>query len=217
MNATKKTEIKLLTAALASLIGVIEEQLSLTTQSLIEQNPNTAKKAFDYRHQVIELTLQVMQRSLNLTHSYHQDDEMTRYVVTAWKMAVLLEKTAFIILETLSYIRYVNIASIPQAKNMLINMQDHILVQFNDIIVSYTQIDQKKIDNIKEKESIIRNIYNSFVRDILTNDLSDSNMKMQTLYFFNIAKNFERVSNLLRDIAETLQYQINGINFENKK
>lgn len=80
----------------------------------------------------------------------------------------------------------------------------------HEVIKAYTTLDDKKAISVWTQDHEVDEIYNGFVRELLTYMMEDPRNISPCTHLLFIAKNIERIGDHATDIAEHIHYLIHG-------
>ncbi|MZR31894.1 phosphate signaling complex protein PhoU [Sneathiella litorea] len=190
--------------------GLAETQLEAAVRSLTERNTELALKTIEGDKAVDELELAIDNMSIRLLALRNPVADDLRLVISALKIASLLERVADYAANISKRVIALNtaptiapISSIPRMGEMVRRMID-------DTLKAYTNGDSDLAYDVWKRDQDVDQLYNSMFRELLTFMMEDPRSITSCTHLIFMAKNIERIGDHMTNIAEIIIYQVTG-------
>jgi phosphate transport system protein len=204
-----QTAIINLAASVAGAVGYIEEQISMITEGIMQYNPDKMKIVHDYTKNVRKLTFETIQKTLETFVIYKPKGHDAKFILVSWRIATALERISILLSQIADQSSDLNLNDIQGAKTAFVNIQNSLMSQTYNMVITYTAEKKELIQDIITKETHIQNIYKSFFKEMIINLIENPKLISKTEKALHIAKLFEMVASYMREIAEHLIYKYN--------
>lgn len=202
-----QTAIVNLAASVAGAVGYIEEQITITTDTIIQYNPEKIKTAIDYTKNVRKLTFETIQKTLETFVIYKPKGNDAKFILVSWRISTALERISILLSTIAEQSHDLNINDIQGAKTAFLNIRDSLMAQTYNMVITYTADKKDLIQEIILKETHIQNIYKSFFKETIVNLIENPKLISRAQKALHIAKLFEMIASYMREIADHLTYK----------
>lgn len=201
------TEIIQLLAVVCGSVGYIEEQVTHITEGIIEKNPSKIESVKQHHLNIRKLTTDATQRTIQIFVKHKPKGDQAKILLVSWRIAVALERISVLLADSAAHSHKLDLQDIPGAKTAFINLQESLMAQTYDLVISYTAEKPQLIPQIIAKEAHIRNIYKGFFKDMMILGAKDQSIHEHIELCLGVAKNFEMTAHYIHEIAESLKYK----------
>ena len=203
-------ELKQLHALIGRMGGLVETQLEGAVQAVLKRDPDLAQR--------------IRQGDKEIDRLEHDADAMAlRLIALRQPMAVDLRNTIAALKIAADLERFGDYAKNVAKRAIAISQMPHIpspgldrmarLVQamIKDVLDAYLENDTDKAIAVWNQDVEVDQLYNSLFRELLTYMMEDPRNITGCTHLLFIAKNIERMGDHATNIAETVHYQVKGV------
>ncbi|HQS83626.1 MAG: phosphate transport system regulatory protein PhoU [Alphaproteobacteria bacterium 16-39-46] len=203
-------ELNRLTAMILEMGQLLEAQLEKVLECLTKGDNKIAQEIVDKDIEVDRLENKIDTSAVRLLALRQPVASDLRNVVAALKISAHLERMAdyavnvskrVIALNQMGPIKYVS--SITRLVRLVQEM-------IRDVLKAYSQLDDKAAHEIWKRDEEVDELYNGFVRELLTYMMEDPRNISPCIHILFIAKNIERMGDHVTNIAEHIHYLVHG-------
>lgn len=203
-------ELNRLTAMILEMGQLLEAQLEKVLECLSKGDNKIAQEIVEKDIEVDRLENKIDTGAVRLLALRQPVASDLRNVVSALKISAHLERMAdyavnvskrVIALNQMGPIKYVS--SITRLIRLVQEM-------IRDVLKAYAQSDDKAAYEIWKRDEEVDELYNGFVRELLTYMMEDPRNISPCTHILFIAKNIERMGDHVTNIAEHIHYLVHG-------
>ncbi len=203
-------ELGRLRGLLTEMGGLVENQVSLATQAILNQDTAMATRAVELDPSVDALERQAEQMVIQMLALRQPMANDLRQIVAALKITAALERIG-------DYAKNVARRSIvlgqfrlPFSLTGIANMSRLVQQNLQLVIDSMGESDPAKAVQVWRSDEAIDDLYNSIFRELITYMMEDPRNITPCTHLLFIAKNLERMGDHATNIAETVHYAVTG-------
>ncbi|MBO0333675.1 phosphate signaling complex protein PhoU [Sneathiella sp. CAU 1612] len=190
--------------------GLAESQLEAAVRSLTERNTELALKTIEADKAVDELELSVDNMSIRLLALRNPVADDLRLVISALKIASLLERVADYAANISKRVIALNLAPSLAPISSIPRMGEMVRRMIDDTLKAYTNGDSDLAFDVWKRDQEVDQLYNSMFRELLTFMMEDPRSITSCTHLIFMAKNIERIGDHMTNIAEIIIYQVTG-------
>lgn len=190
--------------------GLAESQLEAAVRSLTERNTDLALKTIEADKAVDELELSVDNMSIRVLALRNPVADDLRLVISALKIASLLERVADYAANISKRVVALNLAPSLAPISSIPRMGEMVRRMIDDTLKAYTNGDSDLAFDVWKRDQEVDQLYNSMFRELLTFMMEDPRSITSCTHLIFMAKNIERIGDHMTNIAEIIIYQVTG-------
>ena len=203
-------ELKQLNTLISRMGGLTETQLDGAIQAVLRRDPELASRVLEGDKQIDELEHEVDSLAVKLLALRQPMAVDLRYIVSALKTAADLERFGDHAKSIAK--RAIAISRVPRIPAPgLDRMARMVQAMIKDVLDAYLENDTDKAVKIWRQDAEVDQLYNSLFRELLTYMMEDPRNITGCTHLLFIAKNIERMGDHATNIAETVHYQVRGV------
>ena len=190
--------------------GNVETQLIYALQSIDERDSDLARRIVDRDVKIDSLYERILDLSIRLFALRQPMANDLRFVISTNKIAADIERIGDQTKNIAKASRW--LAEIPTSKNVLSisNLAKLVQDSFRKVMNAYNENDSSKAKKIWLEDVEINKGYDILFRETLTYMLEDPKNIASCSQIIAIAKNLERIGDLIQNIAEMIFFIKNG-------
>ena len=190
--------------------GNVESQLSYAIQSIEDRDSILARRIIERDIKIDSLYERVLDLSIRLFALRQPMANDLRFVISTNKIAADIERIGDQTKNIAKASKW--LAEIPISKNVLSisNLSKLVQDSFKRVVNAYNEKDSSKAKKIWLQDTEINKGYDILFRETLTYMLEDPKNIASCSQILSIAKNLERIGDLIQNIAEMIFFIENG-------
>lgn len=204
-------ELALLDKKVAQMGGLAEHNLGRAFDALEKRDPRTAETVIRSDRNIDALQREIEEQVISMIARRQPMANDLRHVMAAIRISGDLERIGDLAKNIAK--RALAIAHEPHPKPLISgfrHMVELALRQLKDVLDAYAERNAERAMQVWHEDTQIDAMYNSIFRELLTYMMEDPrNISLATHLLFG-AKNIERVGDHTTNIAETVNYMVNG-------
>jgi len=204
-------ELALLDKKVAQMGGLAEHNLGRAFDALEKRDPRVAESVIRSDRNIDALQREIEEQVISMIARRQPMANDLRHVMSAIRISGDLERIGDLAKNIAK--RALAIAHEPHPKPLISgfrHMVELALRQLKDVLDAYAERDAERAMRVWREDTQIDAMYNSIFRELLTYMMEDPrNIGLSTHLLFG-AKNIERVGDHTTNIAETVNYMVNG-------
>ncbi|WP_169546065.1 phosphate signaling complex protein PhoU [Sneathiella aquimaris] len=190
--------------------GLAESQLEAAVRALMDRNTDLAQATIEADVAVDELEQKIDSLAIKLLALRNPVADDLRLVISALKIASLLERVADYSANIAKRVIALNLAPAIRPVSAIPRMGEMVRHMIDDILTAYAQEDVELAYDVWRRDRDVDQLYNSMFRELLTYMMEDPRSITSCTHLIFMAKNIERVGDHMTNIAEIIVYQITG-------
>lgn len=199
-----------LAAVVCGMVGYVEEQVINITEGMMEQNPLKIDSVKNHQKNVRKLALEATQRTIEIFVKHKPKGDQAKLLLVSWRNAISLERITNLLVDAGRQSSNLALYNLKGAKTAFMNIQQSLMAQTYDLVISYTADKPELIPKILAQESHIRNIYKGLFQDMIKLGTKEADLLTNIEACISIAKIFEQVAFYIHEIADNLNYKYNN-------
>ncbi|MBL4666656.1 MAG: phosphate signaling complex protein PhoU [Sneathiella sp.] len=196
--------------AILKMGGLAEIQLKAATKALVDRNTELAKKTVKADTEVDELEKSIDTMAVRLLALRHPVADDLRLVISALKIASLLERVADYAANLAKRVIALNQAPAIPKISAIPRMSELVRCMINDTLTAYAQNNSDLAYDVWRRDQDVDQLYNSMFREVLTYMMEDPRSITSCTHLIFMAKNIERIGDHMTNISEIIIYQVTG-------
>ncbi|MEH6475353.1 MAG: phosphate signaling complex protein PhoU [Sneathiella sp.] len=196
--------------AIIKMGGLAEAQLKSATQALVDRNTELARQTIDADVAVDELEKNIDTMAVRLLALRHPVADDLRLVISALKIASLLERVADYAANLAKRVIALNKAATLPMVGAIPRMSELVRHMIDDTLTAYSQNDDNLAQEVWRRDQEVDQLYNSMFRELLTYMMEDPRSITSCTHLMFMAKNIERIGDHMTNISEIIIYQVTG-------
>ena len=190
--------------------GLAESQLEAAVRSLTERNTELALKTIEGDAVVDELEHTIDNMAIRLLALRNPVADDLRLVISALKIASLLERVADYSANIAKRVIALNSAPAIAPISSIPRMGEMVRRMIGDTLTAYVHEDPDLALDVWTRDQDVDQLYNSMFRELLTFMMEDPRSITSCTHLIFMAKNIERIGDHMTNIAEIIIYQVTG-------
>lgn len=190
--------------------GLAESQLEASIRSLSERNTELALKTIEADKTVDELENSIDTMSIRLLALRNPVADDLRLVISALKIASLLERVADYAANIAKRVIALNLAPSIAPVSAIPRMGEMVRRMIDDTLTAYSSGDADLAYDVWSRDQDVDQLYNSMFRELLTFMMEDPRSITSCTHLIFMAKNIERIGDHMTNISEIVIYQVTG-------
>ncbi|MEC9346534.1 MAG: phosphate signaling complex protein PhoU [Pseudomonadota bacterium] len=194
--------------------GRVESQLSAAMDALIKRDSVAAERLIAYDREVDQLEEQINDLAVRMLALRQPVASDLRTIVAVLKIAGDLERMGDYAKNISKRTLVINQAPPIRAVGSLPRMTDRVQVMLDSALTAFVKHDADAAEVIWKQDEAVDESYNSLFRELLTYMMEDPRNITAATHLLFIAKNIERLGDLVTNIAETIHFIASGERME---
>lgn len=190
--------------------GIAESQLESAVRSLVGRDSELAQKTIEGDAAVDEMERAIDSMAVRIIALRNPVADDLRLVLSALKIASILERVADYAANISKRVIALNQASIIRPVSTIPRMSDLVRRMIDDTLKAYAQGDTELALEVWARDQEVDQLYNSMFRELLTYMMEDPRSITSCTHLIFMAKNIERIGDHMTNIAEIIVYQVTG-------
>ena len=203
-------ELNRLISMILDMGHLVESQLEKVLESLTQGNAVLAQEVIDGDLEINHLENKIDTGAVRLLALRQPVASDLRNVVAALKISVNLERMADYAVNVAKRAIQLNHMGPIQYISPITRLVRLVQEMIRDVLKAYTQLDDEAAFEIWGRDKEVDELYNSFVRELLTYMMEDPRNISPCIHILFIAKNIERIGDHVTNIAEHIHYLVKG-------
>lgn len=196
--------------AIIEMGGLTESQLECAVRALVERNTDLAQSTIEADVAVDELESSINNMAIRMLALRNPVADDLRLVISALKIASLLERVADYSANLAKRVIALNLAPAVRPVSSIPRMGEMVRHMIDDILTAYAQNDADLAYEVWRRDQEVDELYNSMFRELLTYMMEDPRSITSCTHLIFMAKNIERIGDHMTNIAEIIIYQVTG-------
>ena len=204
-------DLETIQALIMKMGGLVEEAIVGSAKSLEERDEELAKQVRENDDRIDALEEQVNQEAARVLALRAPTASDLRTVLTVIKISANLERCgdyAKNIAKRNSVL--VQMQPVENAPKALRRMAREVELMMKDALDAYIQRDPDLAESVRERDEDVDQMYNSLFRELLTFMMEDPRNITACMHLHFIAKNLERIGDLVTSVCEQVIYLVTG-------
>ncbi len=190
--------------------GLAEAQLQAATKALMERNSDLAQDVIDGDREVDQLEKAVDNMTLRLLALRNPVADDLRLVISALKIASILERVADYSANIAKRVIALNQAPALGPVSTVPRMSELVRRMIHDTLSAYAEGDAVLAREVWHRDQDVDQLYNSMFRELLTYMMEDPRSITGCTHLIFMAKNIERMGDHMTNISEIIMYEVEG-------
>ncbi len=190
--------------------GLAEAQLQAATKALMERNSDLAQDVIDGDREVDQLEKAVDNMTLRLLALRNPVADDLRLVISALKIASILERVADYSANMAKRVIALNQAPALGPVSTVPRMSELVRRMIHDTLSAYAEGDAVLAREVWHRDQDVDQLYNSMFRELLTYMMEDPRSITGCTHLIFMAKNIERMGDHMTNISEIIMYEVEG-------
>jgi phosphate transport system protein len=196
--------------AIIEMGGLAESQLEAAIRALVDRNSDLAQKTIEADVEIDELEKSIDAMAVRLLALRNPVADDLRRVISALKIASLLERVADYSANLAKRAIALNMAPAQRPASTIPRMGELVRHMIDDTLTAYAQNDVELAYDVWRRDQEVDQLYNSMFRELLTYMMEDPRSITSCTHMLFMAKNIERIGDHMTNIAEIVIYKITG-------
>ncbi len=204
-------DLEAIQALIMKMGGLVEAQILDAAKSLDERDEELAERVRDADEQIDALEERVNEEAARLIALRAPTASDLRTVLTVLKMSASLERCgdyAKNMAKRTSVL--VQMQQIEGAAKSIRRMAREVELMMKDALDAYIQRDAELAEQVRLRDKDVDQMYNALFREFLTFMMEDPRNITACMHLHFIAKNIERMGDLVTSVAEQVIYLVTG-------
>ena len=203
-------ELSRLSDLISRMGGLAESQLEDAIQALQTRDSSLAEQAVENDRQIDDLHIEVDELAIRLLALRQPMGADLRHIVTGLKIAPVVERIGDYSKNVAKRASALN--QMPPVKPLFTIPRMGRLVRdmVKDVLDAFLNNDVEMARDVWMRDKEVDDMYDSLFRELLTYMMEDARHITACTHLLFIARNIERIGDLATNIAELIQYQVEG-------
>ncbi|MGY8956471.1 MAG: phosphate signaling complex protein PhoU [Alphaproteobacteria bacterium] len=203
-------ELSRLSDLISRMGGLAESQLEDAIQALQTRDSSLAEQAVENDRQIDDLHIEVDELAIRLLALRQPMGADLRHIVTGLKIAPVVERIGDYSKNVAKRASALN--QMPPVKPLFTIPRMGRLVRdmVKDVLDAFSNNDVEMARDVWMRDKEVDDMYDSLFRELLTYMMEDARHITACTHLLFIARNIERIGDLATNIAELIQYQVEG-------
>ncbi len=203
-------ELSRLSDLISRMGGLAESQLEDAIQALQTRDSSLAEQAVENDRQIDDLHIEVDELAIRLLALRQPMGADLRHIVTGLKIAPVVERIGDYSKNVAKRASALN--QMPPVKPLFTIPRMGRLVRdmVKDVLDAFSNNDVEMARDVWRRDKEVDDMYDSLFRELLTYMMEDARHITACTHLLFIARNIERIGDLATNIAELIQYQVEG-------
>ncbi|KAA0258876.1 phosphate signaling complex protein PhoU [Deferribacter autotrophicus] len=203
-------ELITLKTGIARMSQIVIEMLNNDITALVERNSDLAKQVIETDNEVDKLDVELDELCLKVLALYDPKAIDLRYIVTASRLIVDLERIGDHCVDIAKEIIKIN--EIPPIKPYLDlpKMAESAGIMIKEAINAYFEIDTKKALSVIKRDDYIDNLHTQILRELLTYIVEDIRKTKGAISLMFVTRSIERIADHATNLAEVVYFMATG-------
>ena len=195
---------------LASMCQVTTSMLQDATKSLVTRDSVLADSVIDRDDEVDDLDTRIDEHCLKMLALYEPKAVDLRFVVTALRIIVDLERVGDHCTSIAKEVKKLNQSPPVKPYIDLPNMADAAVAMLQDAITAYFNRDIKSALEIIKRDDVIDRLDDKITQELLTYISSDQDNTRNVISLMFITRSIERIADYATNVAEMIYFMVTG-------
>jgi len=203
-------ELSRLSDLISRMGGLAESQLEDAIQALQTRDSSLAEQAVENDRQIDDLHIEVDELAIRLLALRQPMGADLRHIVTGLKIAPVVERIGDYSKNVAKRASALN--QMPPVKPLFAIPRMGRLVRdmVKDVLDAFSNNDVEMARDVWMRDKEVDEMYDSLFRELLTYMMEDARHITACTHLLFIARNIERIGDLATNIAELIQYHVEG-------
>ena len=203
-------ELSRLSDLISRMGGLAESQLEDAIQALQTRDSSLAEQAVENDRQIDDLHIEVDELAIRLLALRQPMGADLRHIVTGLKIAPVVERIGDYSKNVAKRASALN--QMPPVKPLFTIPRMGRLVRdmVKDVLDAFSNNDVEMARDVWMRDKEVDDMYDSLFRELLTYMMEDARHITACTHLLFVARNIERIGDLATNIAELIQYQVEG-------
>ena len=203
-------ELSRLSDLISRMGGLAESQLEDAIQALQTRDSSLAEQAVENDRQIDDLHIEVDELAIRLLALRQPMGADLRHIVASLKIAPVVERIGDYSKNVAKRASALN--QMPPVKPLFTIPRMGRLVRdmVKDVLDAFSNNDVEMARDVWMRDKEVDEMYDSLFRELLTYMMEDARHITACTHLLFIARNIERIGDLATNIAELIQYQVEG-------
>ena len=203
-------ELSRLSDLISRMGGLAESQLEDAIQALQTRDSSLAEQAVENDRQIDDLHIEVDELAIRLLALRQPMGADLRHIVTGLKIAPVVERIGDYSKNVAKRASALN--QMPPVKPLFTIPRMGRLVRdmVKDVLDAFSNNDVEMARDVWMRDKEVDEMYDSLFRELLTYMMEDARHITACTHLLFVARNIERIGDLATNIAELIQYQVEG-------
>jgi phosphate transport system protein len=204
-NQLRQVRDKLLLMA-----GTVESMIASSVQALVERNPDLASRTIEKDHSVNKMEVETDELCLVILAKRQPMGSDLRFITLALKMVTDLERIGDLAVNICE--RAIELSAEPPLGfyDDIVRTADIVQSMVRDAIDSFIKADDKKAEDVINRDDEVDELYHNLFRDILQMMRKDPAAIQRGIHLQSVAKWLERIADHSTNLAELVVFMVQG-------
>jgi len=197
--------------------GRVEAQLSAAMEAIVQRNSEKAKLVIEADVEIDRLESQINELTINLLALRQPMASDLRRIVSAIKIAGDLERFGDYSKNMAKRTLVINSAPAIRPVFGIARMSERVQGMLDNVLEAHVNGDVEKAKRVWSSDEEVDDAYNSLFRELLTYMMEDPRNITVATHLLFVAKNIERMGDLVTNIAETIHYAVSAVVLDDER
>ncbi len=195
---------------LASMCQVTTSMLEDATKALLTRDSELAESVIDRDDEVDDLDTRIDEHCLKMLALYEPKAVDLRFVVTALRIIVDLERVGDHCTSIAKEVKKLNLSPPVKPYIDLPNMADAAVAMLQDAITAYFNKDIESALEIIKRDDVVDRLDDKITQELLIYINSDRNNTQNVISLMFITRSIERIADYATNVAEMIYFMVTG-------
>lgn len=210
-------ELTKINNSILQLGGLVEVQISDAVRAIARRDSERAEAVIAQDHRIDDLEEQVNTDAVRVLALRQPMASDLRVIVSAIKIAGDLERIGDYAKNISKRTLVINQSPPISSSRAIPRMAELVQAMLADVLTSYVDLDSAKARQVWMADQEVDELYNSLFRELLTYMMEDPRNITAATHLLFIAKNIERMGDLVTNIAERIFFTDTGNQIEDER
>ena len=203
-------QLKRLDNLIAEMGGLAEVQLSEAIEAMIRRDVDRAADVAAADARLDDMEVEIDRHAVNLLALRQPMAKDLREIVGALKISSMIERIGDYAKNVAKRtVTLVEMAPVPSAQTVA-RLGQLAQEMVKDVLDAYIERDSDKAEAVRQRDKDVDALYNSIFRELLTYMMEDPRSISACTHLLFAAKNFERMGDHATNIAEVVEFLVEG-------
>ncbi|WP_416899705.1 MAG: phosphate signaling complex protein PhoU [Minwuia sp.] len=207
-------ELGKLNNTILELGGLVEVQIQEAMRAISRRDSEAAESVIRMDSRIDDLEESINEMAVRLLALRQPMAGDLRTIVSAIKIAGDLERAGDYAKNISKRTLVINQSPPISSIRAVPRMADLVQTMLNDVLTAYSDVDPHKAHQVWEADQEVDELYNSLFRELLTYMMEDPRNITAATHLLFVAKNLERMGDLVTNIAERIYFTSTGDQIE---
>lgn len=204
-------DLEMIEGLIMKMGGQVEEAIAQATEALVEGDADLAAKVRAGDKGIDAMEQQVSEEAARVIALRQPIATDLRTVLTVFRIAAALERVGDYAKNMAKRSEIImDMQPVDGASKSLRRMSRAVQVMLKDVLDAYVQRDAELAADVRARDEEVDQMYNGLFREYLTHMMEDPRNITPCMHLHFMAKNIERMGDLVTGIAEQVIYLVTG-------